>query len=294
MQRVVYTVFANVFLFTTVSGYTSVDSEREFLLHKNSEKYEPMWSRIERLGAPKFKPDGQTSVEMTLSLESISSVNEQKMDVGLTFNLRLVWTEPLLKFLNISGRRNFGSGRNLLTQIRDVEKYQFWTPDIEIIGQRIESDVIDLSSSLMRQRQRKGQNSVFDVISKDFSVRDETTMIMEVSMSTRIYCLMLFTHYPLDKQTCGLTFQSFSFHENELNLTWSPDQADKLFEHGQNNHMQKFYISNFFHDHHSPACLFGAERLKRSQLRLVVCFQRYFTAVFFEAYAPYRVVLQNS
>ena len=163
----------------------------------------------------------------------------------------------------------------------------------QIMTHPVESDVIDLSSSLMRQRQRKGQNSVFDVISKDFSVRDETTMIMEVSMSTRIYCLMLFTHYPLDKQTCGLTFQSFSFHENELNLTWSPDQAEKLFEHGQNNHMQKFYISNFFHDHHSPACLFGAERLKRSQLRLVICFQRYFTAVFFEAYAPYRVVLQK-
>ena len=290
MQKVVYYF---IFIVKCVKSWTSKETETERLLHENSWKYEPMWDRIERLGAPKFKPDGQTNVEMTLMLESISSVNEAKLDIELMFNLELIWEEPLLKFVNISNRRNFGSGRNLLTQFRDVEKYQFWTPDIEIIGQRVESDNIDISSSLSRRNLRNFLNEEIEILEKNYAVlekNDKFYMVLELSMSTRIYCLMLFTHYPLDKQTCGLTFQSFAFNEEELNLTWSHDQAEKLFKHS-NNHMQKFFIRKFYHDSHSPTVWVGMERSKKSQLRLVMCFQRYFTAVFFQAYAPYTALV---
>ena len=209
--------------------------------------------------------------EIFIKVESISEISEVNMDMTVTMTIRQVWRDQRLDLT----QHNI----ELLVLPPSVAR-QLWIPDLFIEGSK--------SSFIHRTIE---ENVAMRV--RGAGIVDYTT-----KLSTTTLCEMELYYFPLDRETCNITIQSFGYYDHEVSLRWDElQQHEYIFANKELLHaMPKFSLK-----HYSLAVSNKtmheqiAENITviRSKNQLVIQFEfeRYFISVFFHSYFPAQIMV---
>lgn len=131
--------------------------------------------------------------KVRVSIEHISSVDERRMQMIITFVLQQHWLDK-----RFARDPHLG---HIHVPIRDIPR--IWRPDIAIKNAR---------HTIMQR-----------VITDNHHMVIETTgdVFYKSELTSTVYCPMKLENYPMDTQVCTLSFSSFGHYSDELFLYWN-------------------------------------------------------------------------
>nr|CAB3248044.1 gamma-aminobutyric acid receptor subunit rho-2 [Phallusia mammillata] len=209
------------------------------------------------------KVEGQiTKVGLGVMIESITDVSEKNMDFTLTLCLHETWVDPRLRFS--SG----GKGDSIVLPSRLIDK--IWVPDIYIVGSK---------NSFIHK------TTVNNVVLRLYS---NGTIYYSVKITSTVACQMNLYNFPLDLESCSLTFQSLGYNNKEVVMEWvgGKDINDLFFDPGLVTSMPKFRLIHhqFLASNQSDSASYNAEN--KSSLQVMFELKRYPLSFFLQSYFP--------
>ncbi|XP_072024152.1 glycine receptor subunit alpha-4-like isoform X2 [Amphiura filiformis] len=166
-----------------------VDQITTTILFKMLETYDDR-IRPSTEGAP-------TKVRVNLVVISMDSVTEVSMDYSMTILLHQFWNDPRLAYDNLTNIDIpfITSGYNFISKI--------WVPDLFFANEK--------------------RASFHDITVQNRLIRllPNGDMFYSMKLSLVLFCRMDFKAFPMDKQNCKTTIESYQNTENELVLTWN-------------------------------------------------------------------------
>ncbi|XP_031559202.1 gamma-aminobutyric acid receptor subunit beta-1-like [Actinia tenebrosa] len=139
-------------------------------------------------------------VSVSVHVTSIGGLDEQEMQFATTFFLRQSWKDPRLAFGDTYNARNLTLSGDIMEQI--------WKPDTYINNE-------------------KSSNAP----PKQFllTIFPDGTVWYSQRMTVVATCMMYLLNYPMDKQYCSISIESFGMNTDELFLFWvSPTYKDSI------------------------------------------------------------------
>ncbi|KAI1285252.1 Glycine receptor subunit alpha-3 [Halotydeus destructor] len=166
---------------------------------------------------------GDDPLEVTTSLffDDISTFNDRLMQYNIDYYLRHKWIVEADKcaiYGKMLARTKTNTSKTQSDEIvmnsGQVCKI-FWCPDTFLVEgkfTRMPSRITSMKVLILHMDDSDG------------------TCLMEyyVKLSTVVSCPMNFRKYPADVQTCVMTFRSFSYGEDMLELHWAPKEIEPI------------------------------------------------------------------
>ncbi|XP_048588651.1 glycine receptor subunit alpha-4 isoform X2 [Nematostella vectensis] len=136
---------------------------------------------------PHFEGD-PVKVSISFFLTSIGGLNEQEM----------LWTDPRLAYGHVYKKRNLTLGGDIMKQI--------WKPDTYINNEK--SSTVPENQFLL-------------------TIDPEGRVVYSQRMTVVASCMMYLRNYPMDTQSCSISFESYGMNNDDLLLSWKADPGDK-------------------------------------------------------------------
>ncbi|KAL4230900.1 ligand-gated ion channel [Mactra antiquata] len=151
---------------------------------------------------PNFEKDYPCEVNVSLFIDSIDSIDEQKMDFTLSTFITQEWKDTRLMFRNLIPAEYLELDSRLMENV--------WVPDLYFRNEKqAYFHTVTIPNKMLH-------------IYKDGSVRYRSRVTLTAS------CPMKLHKYPMDRQTCSLIIQSFAFSTNRVVFRWREKDPVKL------------------------------------------------------------------
>ena len=148
---------------------------------------------------PKDDHSSPINVEMGIAIQTLEEFNQKVENIKLNIWLRMNWNDEFLKWdKNLYGNISFLS----------VSSSDVWTPDIELYN----------AASLPELYYLKGGMMLYD----------SGNILWSRPMIFKLSCSLDLEEFPFDKQTCSMTFGSWIFGNNYLNLSAYGDDTKAI------------------------------------------------------------------
>ncbi|CAH3147529.1 unnamed protein product, partial [Porites lobata] len=129
---------------------------------------------------------------INLLILSFGELSETKMEFSVDLYMGQFWQDP---------RLGFGLNQTIILSGEATEK--LWVPDTFIVNS-IDTKI----------------HKLIAINKKAWIHLGNGTIMLVLRYTARSSCKVDLRDYPLDEQICHLAFESFSFEEKDLNLTW--------------------------------------------------------------------------
>ena len=198
------------------------------------------------------------TVDVLVRIDSVGELNEVNMDLTLTMSIRLSWTDVRLKLKQRSEIADIDhglhNGMDSIVLPPQLAK-MLWIPDFFLEGSK---------DSYTHKTIQENSVMRIDSVGK---------IVYETKLTTKSACFLDLQYFPMDRDQCNITIQSYGYAENELSFRWDEHQMDDdLFEdRSRIQAMPKFRIR---HTSIHNASDDGHERNK-TRLLISIEFERY-------------------
>ncbi|XP_045205766.1 glycine receptor subunit alpha-2-like isoform X1 [Mercenaria mercenaria] len=143
---------------------------------------------------PNFEKDYPCEVNVSLYINSIDSIDEQKMDFTLSTFISQEWRDTRLRFRNLIPEEYLELDSRLMGNV--------WVPDLYFRNEKqAYFHTVTIPNKMLH-------------IFKNGVVKYRSRITLTAS------CPMKLHKYPMDRQTCSLFIQSFAFSTNRLIFRW--------------------------------------------------------------------------
>ncbi|XP_074612126.1 gamma-aminobutyric acid receptor subunit beta-2-like [Acropora palmata] len=222
-KKVIRSINPNCSVTKMILGNVSVSDALEFsgdpqslnpelpVLHKLYENYTLAGKNMSRLLDAVFKNYDKRirpfyevkslKVDMDLLILSFGELSETQMEFSVDLYMAQFWQDP---------RLGFDINQTIILSGDATDK--LWVPDTFIINS-IDTKIHKLVS----------------INKKAWIHLQNGTIMLVLRFTARSSCKVDLRDYPLDDQICHLAFESFSFEEKDLNLTWRQPLGTDIF-----------------------------------------------------------------
>ncbi|KAG5678047.1 hypothetical protein PVAND_007753 [Polypedilum vanderplanki] len=167
------------------------------------------------------RPSDLTNVSISLYINRISAVDENKEEISFDVFLQVVWMDSRLK-------PNTDVGEKGYIELTLEQRNQIWTPDLYI-----------------RQLREMKILRLFEEISS-LRIYENSTISLSIGATIIIKCDMDFVLYPLDVQKCPVDFSSYKYTVNEMAFHWRKDNPLTFpNDFGENGFRLPKYVVSF-------------------------------------------------
>ncbi|KAL4230129.1 ligand-gated ion channel [Mactra antiquata] len=154
---------------------------------------------------PNFEKDYPCEVNVSLYINSIDSIDEQKMDFTLSTFVSQEWRDTRLSFRNLIKEDYLELDSRLMENV--------WVPDLYFRNEKqAYFHTVTIPNKMLH-------------IYKDGVVKYRSRLTLTAS------CPMKLHKYPMDRQICSLLLQSFAFSSNRLMFRWNEKDPVRLNPH---------------------------------------------------------------
>ncbi|XP_077984759.1 glycine receptor subunit alpha-2-like [Glandiceps talaboti] len=136
------------------------------------------------------------NVSVGLFITSIHSLSEISMDYGATLYLVMEWNDPRLKF-NSSEPIDLRSGSKV--------QHMIWTPDVYFVNVK-DAELHQVTET-----------------NKQIRVHPRGHVTYDIRVSLVLICHMHLHRFPMDKQSCAIEMESFSYSIRDVHLHWGEE-----------------------------------------------------------------------
>uniref|UniRef100_A0A0N5AHQ4 Ligand-gated ion channel 50 n=1 Tax=Syphacia muris TaxID=451379 RepID=A0A0N5AHQ4_9BILA len=150
-------------------------------------------------------PGGPVYVEVEVWIQEITTISDITSDFQLDIYISETWQDPALTYSELSPCKYNLSLNSVLLE-------QLWTPNLCFIN----SKTADIHKSPFP--------NIFLMIYANGTVWTNYRLKLQGP------CLMDLTRFPFDNVTCSLTFESFNYNTDEVQMSWSPLGVSKMRE----------------------------------------------------------------
>ncbi|CAJ0942629.1 unnamed protein product, partial [Mesorhabditis belari] len=142
-------------------------------------------------------PGGKVFVTVEVWVQEVTTISDITSDFQLDIYISEMWTDPALYFEDMNPcKQNISLNSEVLDKL--------WTPNSCFIN----SKTADIHKSPF--------SNIFLLIYSNGSVWTNYRLKLQGP------CLMDLTRFPFDNVTCSLTFESFNYNTDEVEMQWSP------------------------------------------------------------------------
>ncbi|XP_020903514.1 glycine receptor subunit alpha-2 isoform X2 [Exaiptasia diaphana] len=200
------------------------DSNRQPIKEKNTteELLQTILNNIKLKSDSRLRPKlGRDPVVVytDMYILDIGDISEAKMQFRVSFFYRMYWRDERLSY------EETGYKKRLALNAKMVE--DMWIPDIYFVNEK-DGTKHDLTK----------QNEVV-------RVWPDGKVFHSIRLSMTASCPMRLHNYPMDKQICSLSFESFSYPVNELNFKWRKDGGNKEVMVSDKLEIPQFILTEF-------------------------------------------------
>ncbi|KAM3728140.1 Acetylcholine-gated chloride channel [Dirofilaria immitis] len=150
---------------------------------------------LEKYKTYKTPSEDGVTVWIEVWVQEVNSVNEITSDFDMDIYVTELWVDKALKYYDMNPCKfNLSLGNEILDQI--------WKPNTVFINSK--------SANL----HKSPFTNLF------LMIYPNGTVWANYRVQVKGPCQMDFTSFPMDEQTCLLTFQSFSYNNQEVNMQW--------------------------------------------------------------------------
>ncbi|CRL03247.1 CLUMA_CG016439, isoform A [Clunio marinus] len=207
------------------------------------------------------RPSELTEVSISLKINRISSVDENKEEISFDVFLQVVWMDKRIKVPQDLGPKNY-------SELTMDQRNEIWVPDLYI-----------------RQLREMKILKVFEEISS-LRIYENSTISLSIGATIIIKCDMDFVLYPLDVQSCPVDFSSYKYTVNEMAFYWRKDHPLTFpNDFGENGfRLPKYVVS--FQTHEEPLKINPDGDADRISARLDITLSREVKSYLLENYLP--------
>ncbi|XP_052281275.1 glycine receptor subunit alpha-2-like [Dreissena polymorpha] len=146
--------------------------------------------------------DTATKVQIKILIQNIYSVTETSMDYSLDIFLRQKWTDPRLKYGNMSELEWLELDSKMMDKV--------WVPDTYFPNEKTASVHTVTVPNKMMHLYKNG------------------TVLYSTRLSLTLSCSMQLQKYPMDVQKCPIILSSYAYTTENVNYTWEGPNPLKL------------------------------------------------------------------
>ncbi|CAJ0599297.1 unnamed protein product [Cylicocyclus nassatus] len=150
-------------------------------------------------------PGGQVQVQVEVWVQEITTISDITSDFQLDIYISEMWSDPALDYSALNPCKYNLSLNSVLLE-------KLWTPNSCFIN----SKTADIHKSPFP--------NIFLMIYANGSVWTNYRLKLQGP------CLMDLTRFPFDNVTCSLTFESFNYNTDEVQMAWTPIGVSKMRE----------------------------------------------------------------
>ncbi|CAD6187811.1 unnamed protein product [Caenorhabditis auriculariae] len=150
-------------------------------------------------------PGGQVDVEVEVWVQEITTISDITSDFTLDIYIYETWHDPALDY-------SFMNPCKYNLSLNSVVLAELWTPNSCFIN----SKTADIHKSPFP--------NIFLMIYANGTVWTNYRLKLQGP------CTMDLTKFPFDNVTCALTFESFNYNTDEVQMSWSPNGVQKMRE----------------------------------------------------------------
>ncbi|XP_055611229.1 glycine receptor subunit alpha-2-like isoform X2 [Uranotaenia lowii] len=211
------------------------------------------------------KPASQTDVSVSLYINRISGVDENKEEISIDVFLQVIWEDNRLAPVEDS------SLTKQYVELTLAERDTVWVPDL-YIRQLREMKVMSLLEELSSLRLYKN-----------------STLVLSIGATIIFKCDMDFVLYPLDVQRCPVDFSSYKYSVKEMRFRWRNDNALTFpKDFGDGFFRLPKYVVSFFTEPEPQIIHYGDGKTihNHSSARLEITLSREVKSYLLENYLP--------
>ncbi|XP_045859589.1 gamma-aminobutyric acid receptor subunit rho-3, partial [Meles meles] len=155
-------------------------------------------------------------VGIDVQVESIDSISEVNIDFTMTFYLRHYWKDERLSFPSTTNK-------SMTFDHRLIKK--IWVPDIFFVHSK--------------------RSFIHDTTVENIMLRvyPDGNVLFSLRVTVSAMCLMDFSRFPLDTQSCSLELESYAYNEEDLMLYWK--QGNRSLNTDEHISLSQFFIEDF-------------------------------------------------
>ncbi|XP_007903274.1 gamma-aminobutyric acid receptor subunit rho-2 isoform X3 [Callorhinchus milii] len=155
-------------------------------------------------------------VGVDVVVESLDSISEVDMDFTMTLYLRNYWKDERLAFPSRNNRSMTFDGR-LVKKI--------WSPDVFFVHSK--------------------RSFIHDTTTDNIMLRvfPDGNVLYSLRVTVTSMCIMDFSRFPLDTQTCSLELESYAYTEDDLMLYWK--DGNESLKTDEKVSLSQFLIQKF-------------------------------------------------
>ncbi|XP_058829514.1 glycine receptor subunit alpha-2-like isoform X1 [Topomyia yanbarensis] len=210
------------------------------------------------------KPSSITDISVSLYINRISGVDENKEEISIDVFLQIIWEDLRLAPVEEPEMTK------QYVELTPTERNMVWVPDL-YIRQLREMKVMTLLEEMSSLRLYKN-----------------STLSLSIGATIIFKCDMDFVLYPLDVQRCPVDFSSYKYTVKEMRFRWKNDNGltfpndfgDQFFR------LPKYVVS--FYTEQAPQTIHYADALpdNHSSARLEITLSREVKSYLLENYLP--------
>ncbi|XP_055630145.1 glycine receptor subunit alphaZ1-like isoform X2 [Toxorhynchites rutilus septentrionalis] len=207
------------------------------------------------------KPGSLTEVAVSLYINRISGVDENREEISIDVFLQVTWEDPrLLPADEPTMTKQY-------VELTPIERETVWVPDL-YIRQLREMKVMALLEEFSSLRLYKN-----------------STLVLSIGATIIFKCDMDFVLYPLDVQRCPVDFSSYKYTVKEMRFRWKTDNA-LAFPHdfGDGFFRLPKYVVSFYTEQEPQVIHYGDDN--HSSARLEITLSREVKSYLLENYLP--------
>ncbi|XP_063697831.1 glycine receptor subunit alpha-4-like [Culicoides brevitarsis] len=146
------------------------------------------------------RPSPVTEVIISLYINRISAVDENKEEISFDVFLQVIWQDTRIEIANESKHLEY-------VELTAQERHKIWVPDLYI-----------------RQLREMKVLTLFEEISS-LRLYQNSTITLSIGATIIIKCDMDFILFPLDVQKCPIDFSSYKYSVKEMKFHWKHENA---------------------------------------------------------------------
>lgn len=147
--------------------------------------------------------NGETQVIVNMMLNSVSRIDDFKMEYTVQLTLRMEWYDDRLRFSHLDRSNSI----KYLT-ISDIKR--IWIPDVFFINEK--------------------EGHFYDIIKPNVYIRifPNGQVSISIRMSLTLSCPMNLQLFPMDTQKCGIVMASYAWTTDDLDFQWRDEDPIQL------------------------------------------------------------------
>ncbi|CAO1308217.1 unnamed protein product [Diamesa hyperborea] len=206
------------------------------------------------------RPSELTEVSISLYINRISAVDENKEEISFDVFLQVIWLDFRIKPKTELGPKHY-------IELTSEQRHEIWVPDLYI-----------------RQLREMKVLRLFEEISS-LRLYENSTISLSIGATIIIKCDMDFVLYPLDVQKCPVDFSSYKYTVKEMAFLWKKENPLTFpNDFGDNGFRLPKYVVSFYTETRPLTVNYGdADRISA---RLEITLSREVKSYLLENYLP--------